>query len=142
MDDILHLSLPGGLITKVKAGEFTLLTDYPQERGGTNIALNPWRIFLSAILSCQGVNLAKYCLEHKLDYQKIEISLIPLVQDNRKDEFPEYHLKVSLPPDFPAEHIEPMVAFFNDCPVANHLTKLKPILKTFVNERLISEMKR
>lgn len=138
--DSLTLSYPGGLITKITTGEFTLLTDYPEERGGNNIAMNPWRVFLSALLACEGVNLAKYCREHGLDYSQVKLELIPHVIDSKTDEFPEYHLHVNVPSDFPQEHIAPMVAFFTNCPVANHLTKLKPILKTFVNDELVSSI--
>ncbi|WP_439234163.1 OsmC family protein [Lonepinella koalarum] len=136
-EDKLTLTLPSGFITKIQVGEFTLLTDYPKDRGGSGIALNPWRLFLAAMLSCHGVNLAKYCYQQGLDYSQIEVNLIPLVEDCKTDEFPEYQIHVRLPPDFPSEHIQPMVDFFTDCPVANHLVKLKTILKTFVNGKLI-----
>lgn len=142
MDQNLKLSFPGGLVTKTDMGDFILITDYPEDRGGTNISFNPWRLFLSSILTCQGVNLAKYCVANDLDYKNFEIELESLVEDNRRDPFPEYHLKVSIPDDFPKEHIETMVEFFNDCPVVNHLTKLNPIVKTYVSDKLVSSMER
>ena len=142
MSDNLRLIFPHGLITKISSGEFTLLTDYTEERGGNNIALNPWRIFLSALLSCHGVNLAKYCRQHQLDYSKITLELAQFVEDIRTDEFPEYHIHVNVPDDFPQEHIAPMVKFFTDCPVSNHLTTLKPIVKTYINEQLMSDKRR
>lgn len=144
MSDELKLTFPGGLITKTKIddGEFTILTDYQEERGGYYISYSPWKIFLTSILTCQGVNLAKYCREHNIDYNNVELSLLPVVEDIKYQEFPEYHLNVKLPEDFPNEHIGPMVEEFMDCPVTNHLTELKPILKTYVNSELIKKKKR
>lgn len=142
MSDNLRLTFPHGLITKISVGEFTLLTDYTEERGGNGVAPNPWRLFLSALLSCHGVNLAKYCRQHNLDYSQVSLELVPFVEDVRCDPFPEYHICVTVPEDFPKEHLEPMVQFFTDCPVSNHLTTLKPIVKTFVNATLMSDKRR
>lgn len=144
MSDELELTYPGGLITKTKIddGEFIILTDYQEERGGYNISYSPWKVFLTAILTCQGVNLAKYCREYDIDYSQVSLKLVPKVEDILRDEFPEYHLQVSVPESFPQDHIEPMVEKFMDCPVTNHLTELKPVLKTFVNDELIGEKRR
>ncbi|MGX7167533.1 OsmC family protein [Facklamia hominis] len=142
MKETMSLSFPCGLVTKTEMGDFTLITDYPEDRGGTNIAFNPWRLFLASILTCQGVNLAKYCREHNLDYSKITIKLESLVEDNKNDPFPEYHLMVEIPEDFPKDQIKPMTTYFNDCPVVNHLTKLNPIIKTYMNNELISVKER
>lgn len=142
MSDIIKTTYPNNLILKSNIGEFILLNDYPEDRAGNNVSFNPWKMFLAAILNCQSVNLAKYCKEYGLNYSNVEVELVSLVENNNEDMFPEYHIKVDLPEDFPANHIEPMVAFFNDCPVANHLTKFKPILKTFINNELASEHKR
>ena len=144
MSDELELTYPSGLITKTKIddGEFTILTDYQEERGGYNISYSPWKVFLTAILACQGVNLAKYCREYDIDYSQVSLKLVPKVEDILRDEFPEYHLQVSVPESFPQDHIEPMVEKFMDCPVTNHLTELKPVLKTFVNDELIGEKRR
>ncbi|MDO5457751.1 MAG: hypothetical protein Q4F26_05320 [Atopococcus tabaci] len=144
MSDELELTYPSGLITKTKIddGEFTILTDYQEERGGYNISYSPWKVFLTAILTCQGVNLAKYCREYDIDYSQVSLKLVPKVEDILRDEFPEYHLQVSVPESFPQDHIEPMVEKFMDCPVTNHLTELKPVLKTFVNDELIGEKRR
>lgn len=144
MSDELELTYPSGLITKTKIddGEFTILTDYQEERGGYNISYSPWKVFLTAILTCQGVNLAKYCREYDIDYSQVSLKLVPKVEDILRDEFPEYHLQVSVPEYFPQDHIEPMVEKFMDCPVTNHLTELKPVLKTFVNDELIGEKRR
>lgn len=138
MSEKLSLTFPGGLVTKTKINDFTFLTDYPEDRGGKNLAVNPWNVFLAAILTCQGVNLAKYCLQHDVDYSQVKIELIPLVEDTRRQEDPEYQLRVDLPEDFPQDHIQPMVDFFTDCPVANHLTELKPVLTTYINGDLVS----
>lgn len=144
MSDELELTYPSGLITKTKIddGEFTILTDYQEERGGYNISYSPWKVFLTAILTCQGVNLAKYCREYDIDYSQVSLKLITKAEDILRDEFPEYHLQVSVPESFPQDHIEPMVEKFMDCPVTNHLTELKPVLKTFVNDELIGEKRR
>lgn len=144
MSDKLELTYPSGLITKTKinGGEFTILTDYEEERGGYNISYSPWKVFLTAVLSCQGVNLAKYCREHDIDYSEVTVNLESHVEDIRHEEFPEYHLKVTVPDSFPKDHIEPMVNSFMDCPVINHLTELKPVMKTFVNDELIGEKRR
>ena len=133
----IHLTFPTGLVLKLDAGDFTLLTDYSEERGGNNLAINPWRVFLSSIIACQGVNLAKYCRAKGIDYSKVSIDLIPFVEDTARDEFPEYHLKVRLPEEFPQEVIQEMVDSFTNCPVVNHLTVLKPIFKTYINGQLM-----
>ncbi|MGX6486311.1 MAG: OsmC family protein [Aerococcus sanguinicola] len=141
-EENLKLTFPGGLVTKTKIGETTLITDYPEERGGNGISFNPWKVFLSAILTCQGVNLAKYCQAHNLDYSDIELELKAKVEDTRRDEFPEYDLKVTIPDNLPEDSIADMVQSFMDCPVVNHLTELKPIMKTYVNGELMGEKRR
>lgn len=142
--ETLSLSYPGGLITetKINDGEFRILTDYEKERDGYNISYSPWKVFLTSILACQGVNLAKYCREKNIDYSEVTINLESHVEDIKNEEFPEYHLQVSVPESFPQDYIEPMVEKFMDCPVTNHLTELKPVLKTFVNDELIGEKRR
>lgn len=144
MSDKLEITYPGGLITKTKIddGEFTILTDYQKERGGYDISYSPWKVFLTAILSCQGVNLAKYCREHDIDYSQISLRLVTKVEDILTDEYPEYHIKVDVPEDFPQDYLDSMVEKFMNCPVTNHLIELKSVLKTFINDKLIGEKRR
>ncbi len=143
-EEMISLEYPGGLMTKMKIddGEFNMITDYQVERGGNYTSYSPWKVFLSAILSCQGVNLAKYCREHDIDYSQVTLELHQMKEGIKDEEFPEYHLKIQLPEDFPEEHIKPMIDSFMDCPVVNHLTDLKPIFKTYVNDEFQLEKRR
>lgn len=68
------------------------------------------------MLSCQGVNLAKYCREYNIDYSEVTVNLESHVEDIRHEEFPEYHLKVTVPDSFPKDHIEPMGQQFHGLP--------------------------
>lgn len=141
-DEIIRLTYPGNLILKLDLGDHTMITDYPGDRDGQNVSFNPWLVFLSAILSCQAVNLAKYCKANGLDYQDVKVELRPYSEDPKTTLHPEYNLCIELPEDFPKIHIQPMVESFMDCPVVNHLTELKPIMKTFVNDKEILEKRR
>ena len=142
MDNKITLKYPSNLVCDIHVGEHRLITDYPVERGGYNVAISPWEVFLSSIIACQGVNLAKYCKEHQLDYSEIELELVPIVSDTRRDPNPEYQIRIDIPETFPSEHINEMVRFFSDCPVVNHLTKLNPILSTYINGELVIKNER
>ena len=138
----IKLTFPGGLITKTQIQDYTVITDYPEEYGGSDVAMNPWFIFLSAIISCHGVNIAKYCMAYGLDHSQIVVELFPMMEDALSDPHPEYVISIQLPDDFPSEHRAGLIEFCTNCPVAKQLTQLEPVVSTYLDGKLVSRMER
>lgn len=118
---LLELTFPGGHRTKSTIGGFEINTDYPKRLGGKESAPEPWYVFLASLASCQGIHIRNYCAEHNLPYEKIKVTLEPIVSESDPDWFTDFNLELLLPEGFPKEHIEPMLYAAESCRVVQHL---------------------
>lgn len=122
-----------------EAVNFSIITDYPEERGGDEEFPTPFSTFLAAFNSCQASYLRHYCTREGLDFKDITINLdidhveTELVTDDNGNEFIKrgeevdtFKTHVVFPDSFPKEHIEPALEFMANCKVARNVRDFNP----------------
>lgn len=61
--------------TQVIAGENTLITDEPVDKGGQNKGFNPFEILATSLASCTAATLRMYIDRKEWDVEKIEVEV-------------------------------------------------------------------
>lgn len=61
--------------TEVVAGENTLITDEPVDKGGQNKGFNPFEILATSLASCTAATLRMYIDRKEWDVEKIDVEV-------------------------------------------------------------------
>ncbi len=61
--------------TEVIAGENTLITDEPVDKGGGNKGFNPFEILATSLASCTAATLRMYIARKEWDVEKIDVEV-------------------------------------------------------------------
>lgn len=98
---------------------FTVKTDLSTEFGGENVALDPFRTFLTSIAACSGLFLKNYC-----DTQQISTEGMKLFQHFEFDDhgmLAKTVTEVQLPPSFPENKRKALENTLMVCKVKKHM---------------------
>jgi len=122
--------------TKVKARNFEIIVDEPQELGGSNQAANPVEYVLAAFSGC--LNVMGHLVAKEMNFElkgleiEIEGSLNPdkLFGKNDKDRAGYKEIKVVLKPDTNADQTtlnKWMQQVEERCPVSDNIQNMTPV---------------
>lgn len=122
--------------TMVKARNFQILVDEPQELGGTNLAANPVELILAAFAGCLNVMGHIVAGEMSITMRGIEIEISGTLNPNKlfgkcdKERAGYKALTVSLKPDCDADAVtldKWLHAVESRCPVSDNIQNITPV---------------
>ncbi|MCF8332475.1 MAG: OsmC family protein [Bacteroidales bacterium] len=103
-----------------KDGLFTIKTDQPEEAGGDNQYPEPFKMFLSSLGTCAGVNIKNFCDERGLDASQVKLEQKMKYHPHKKI-ISEFKLKIHIPDDFPKKYDNALIKSAELCAVKRHL---------------------
>jgi putative redox protein len=119
-DEILLVSLPGGVRVDVAYKGFEIRTDQPAYAGGTNTAPSPFDMFLASLAACAGYFVVAFFQERKLSTEGLSLSM-------RTERNPETRMiskiatDIALPPGFPEKYRGAVIKAADQCTVKRHI---------------------
>lgn len=116
--------------TEVIAGENTMITDEPVDKGGQNKGFNPFEILATSLASCTAATLRMYIDRKEWDVEKInvevELEIFPLTKRT------VFHTDISFEgATLDDEQLKRLHTIANACPVHKILTNEIEILTKF-----------
>ena len=82
-------------LTKMKVRDFSISTDEPVERGGTNTAPSPTETMLASLIGCTNVITQKIVTKHGIDVLRLKI--VATAQFDRRGVSLEEEIRVPFP---------------------------------------------
>ncbi len=70
-----EISYKGGKQFLTKTRGFEVLTDLPEQKGGTNLAVSPPELFIASLVSCMGVYVSKYLDNINVNAEGLKINV-------------------------------------------------------------------
>ena len=90
-----HVDFLGKRKFKIKARDFEVVADLPEQKGGDNTAPTPPELFMASLGSCIGVFAASYCDTAGMDSTGMSIDMDwEMAEDGSRVENIEVHLNV------------------------------------------------
>jgi uncharacterized OsmC-like protein len=116
-----------GIRCEIAAEGYTIVTDEPEERGGTGTAASPLMYFTGSLAACQTVQIHKVAKAMRFNHGAINIDCatttdrIPGIGSNDKVmRFCAAELQVNIETDEPEEKVQRLMDLAEDqCPVGN-----------------------
>ncbi|MBF0252726.1 MAG: OsmC family protein [Candidatus Omnitrophica bacterium] len=111
----------GGTKFVSKTRDFEILTDLPEEKGGTNTAISPNELFIASIASCMGTFVAKYLKTIDVDAQGLAINVdYDFADDPRR--IGKIDIQINIPKNEKAQtRIDVIKRSAEQCPMHNTL---------------------
>lgn len=106
--------------TEVVAGENTLITDEPIDKGGQNKGFNPFEILATSLASCTAATLRMY-FDHKgwvVENIEVEVNL----ENNTLEKIASFTRKIHLTGNLDEKQTERVLKIAEACPVHKMLT--------------------
>ena len=127
-----------GLHVVAKARGFEVSMDEPESLGGTNVAMNPVELLLSALGGCMAVLVPAFAAEHGLQIDDVSISvegdLDPdgfLGRSDARPGFQAIRVKLNVVSPEPREKLDELMALVVErCPVKDTLRGV-PVSETY-----------
>jgi putative redox protein len=105
-------------------------TDQPVHAGGDGTAASPFELFLASLATCAGFYVKSFCDNRKIPTDKIRI-FQEVIHDNSTNMVTRINIEIQVPPDFPENYKDALIAVANKCKVKKHLAD-PPQVETFV----------
>ncbi|MDD4737540.1 MAG: OsmC family protein [Kiritimatiellae bacterium] len=120
MNSEIKVTFPGGKKVDAEIKGMMVHTDQAVEDGGEGTAPAPFDYFLVSLATCSGIVAAAYCRRKGISTEGLTVSMDAPWDDarNRCDQV-TFHL--TLPKDFPEDHIEPIRQRVEACAVKKHI---------------------
>ncbi len=116
----IKITFPGGVRVDAALETTHISTDQPLAKGGEGTAPTPFDYFLSAIGTCAGYYVIKFCRSRDIPAEGIQI--IEHVRVNAETHMTEkIDLEIQVPPDFPEKYYDSLVRSAQLCAVKKHL---------------------
>lgn len=110
------VTFPGGAAVTAHVDGFEIPTDQPEDNGGANSAPEPFMLFLSAIATCAGFYVQRFCQERKLPLEGLSMTLdIERNPDTRR--LDKVKLALQLPAEFPDKYRQAVIRAAGMCSV-------------------------
>jgi len=99
---------------------YVVKTDQPVESGGGGNFPSPFELFLSSLATCAGIYIKSFC-----DMRNLPTENIKITQEMEYDEITKMlvrvNIQIQVPPDFPENYKDALVAVADKCKVRKHL---------------------
>lgn len=112
--EIVH-TLPGPGRVDSAFPAFAVATDHPPRGEEGSRPPTPWALFLASVGACMASFVAARCEE--LGVPAEGVRLVQRQDLDERDLLPEIAVAIEVPPGFPAEHREALVAAAGECTV-------------------------
>lgn len=109
------VGFPGGLHVDVRAANFVIHTDQPEQQGGQGSAPTPFMTFQAALAACAGFYVLAFCRQRGLSAEGVQ-----LVQRTTPREHGGVDLvsvEIHVPASFPAKYHEALVRAAEQCTI-------------------------
>jgi ribosomal protein S12 methylthiotransferase accessory factor len=114
------VTLPGGKRVDARAGEFTVRTDQPRERGGEGSAPDPFTLFLASLGTCAGFYVVAFCQARNISTDGVRV-VERTESDPKTGRLVRVSFEVQVPPGFPAEYRDAVARAAGACKVKKTL---------------------
>ena len=99
---------------------FDILTDQPENNGGTNAAPNPYYMFLVGLATCTGFFAQRFCRERDIATEGLGLTL-DMERDEATHTTTKISMKLKLPESFPAKYQKAILRAAEQCAVKKTL---------------------
>ncbi len=117
---LINVSFPGGVQVNANVAGFDVLTDQPEDNGGTNAAINPFYLFLSSLATCSGFFALRFCQQRDLPTAGLGLTL-DAERDEETHALKKVCIKLQLPAEFPDKYKKAIVRATEQCSVKKAL---------------------
>jgi ribosomal protein S12 methylthiotransferase accessory factor len=116
-----------GLMVEARFDNFKIVTDQPEDDGGTNTAPSPFDLFLASLATCAGYYVLAFCQERALPTEGLALKMTS--DWNEHTHLVEnIGLDIVLPHGFPAKYRRAVMRVAGMCTVKRHLEN-PPVFK-------------
>lgn len=133
--------VPGGLKTQATARSFTVMMDEPLGAGGTDEAMTPVELLLSALGGCQTIFAYTFAKKHDIELEGFYVELegdldtdgLTGKDKNVRNGFSEIRYKMHFQTNAPFEKVEAFASFIEErCPVGDNIGNPVKLMRTGV----------
>lgn len=110
----------GGIKFEASSGKHQVIVDLPAEKGGTDAGMAPPDLFISALGTCIGVYVVRYCQNAKIDAEGCVISLDWRLSDDKRS-IAAVEAKIHLPKAEPGPRARAVLEAARSCLIHNTL---------------------
>ncbi len=110
---------------------FDILTDQPENNGGTNAAPNPYYLFLAGLATCTGFFAQRFCKERNIATEGLALTL-DMERDEATHTTTKIIIKIKLPENFPIKYKKAIIRAAEQCAVKKTLDNPPEIEMTAV----------
>jgi len=115
-----EVTFPGGLKTATRVGDYTILSDQDEKRGGQGAAPPPFVQFLASIASCAGIYVLEFCRVREIPTEGLRlIQSVDFDEKNPADT--RIRIELFLPPGFPAKYEKAVARVAHSCSVEKQI---------------------
>lgn len=125
--------LEEGVQVKVKARNFEVTIDEPENLGGTDTGMNPVELLLGALGACQAIIARMFASKFDIKFNDFRVELEGDIGDltgepGEKTGYEEIRYNIHIDTDAPAEKVEAFIAFVEEtCPVGDTIASATPM---------------
>lgn len=112
----IKVTFPGGARVTAHVEGFEVATDQPLEDGGTNTAPAPYDLFLSSIVTCAGIYVARFCQQRELPTEGLSMTL-DIERNTELRRLEKIRIAIQLPEDFPKKYEKAVIRAAGMCSV-------------------------
>ena len=110
--------LDGAKIRTDLGDKFSIPSDQPAPFG-EDTAPSPFDVFLSGVAACTAYFAQRYCRKWNLSHEGIRVELDPVF--NAQHALTDVRLRLTVPKDFPRDHLPGLLRNASACPVKKAL---------------------
>lgn len=128
----ISVNFAGGRVVETTVRDHIIKTDQTLKEGGENSAPTPFDLFLASISTCSAYYVLKFCLERKIPFEGVGLTMIT-DPDEKTKMLKKISIAIKLPPEFPAKYAKAVVKAAETCSVKKHLLS-PPAFETYVTK--------
>ena len=112
----MEIKFSGGKVVSAYTHGHIIITDQPQDNGGSGTAPSPFDLYLASIGTCTAMYIKSFCDKRNIPTDRIKI--IQETKYNDVTELPEdITIEIKLPPDFPEKYKSTLICTAELCTV-------------------------
>lgn len=112
--------IKGALITAEIDG-YTVITDQPVENGGSDLACNPFQLFMASVATCAGYFALMNLTTKRLPTEGLNVRLECVMSETQAKRVDEFRIVVTPPEGLNEKQKTDLVNTVNKCIVKQHL---------------------
>jgi len=126
----IEVSFEGNKKVNANINGHIVKTDQPVSAGGEGTAPTPFDLFLASLATCAGIYIKSFCDGRNLPTDKIKI-FQEVIFDKTTQMVSNINIEIQVPPDFPENYKDALIAVAGKCKVKKHLMN-PPVIDTKV----------